>query len=291
VRHNGYIANGNTGVILRGNIIAGTDGVMMRSGGLVEENLYLQNYNAILFGLGIEPEPAGVTGTIRRNVVLDGRDYGDGTGAPLPGGLCLDMGNVASAVVSENIFAHNTTGTGPRPVQIHDAHGAGSWRVVENTTFTNNIIYDWGGNLVDIQTAEGGKFQQPVNLQLIGNTFQGSGTDCILVHHSVPASLPGVSAGENKFFCTLPANAWFRVGGRNESLEQWKPQVRDATSAARQVQFPDPNRTIASYSASIGKERSLAAFLAEARLQSKANWRPAYTAAAVNAYIRAGFGM
>jgi hypothetical protein len=291
VRHNGYIANGNTGVVLRGNIIASSDGVMMRSGGLVEENLYLQNYNAILYGLGIEPEPAGVTGTIRRNVVLDGRDYGDGNGNPLPGGLCIDIGNVVNSTVEGNIFAHNTTGTGPRPIQIHDAHGAGSWRVIENTTFSNNIIYDWGGNLIDIQTAEGGQSQQPVNLQFTGNTLQGSGADGILVAHSVPASVPGVSAGENKFFSTRAASEWFRIGGRNQDLAQWKLQVRDTTSAARQVQFPDPNRTIASYGATIGKTPSLAAFLAEARLQSKANWRPAYTAAAVNAYIRAGFGM
>jgi len=201
------------------------------------------------------------------------------------------MGNVASATVEGNIFAHNTTGTGPRAIQIHDAHSAGSWRVVENTTFTNNVVYDWGGNLIDIQTAEGGKSQQPVNLQFTGNTVQGSGADGILVRHSVPASLPGVGAGGNRFHSTLPERAWFRVGGRNHDLEQWKQLVNDKSSVAQQAQFPDPNRTIASYGTSIGKPASLAAFLAEARLQSKANWRPAYTAAAVNAYIRAGFGM
>ena len=291
VRHNGYIANGNTNVVLRGNIVAGTDGVMMRSGGLIEENLYLQNYNAILFGLGIEPEPNGVTGTIRRNVVLDGRDYGDAKGDPLPGGLCIDMGNIAGSTIDHNIFAHNVTGTGPRAIQIHDTHGAGSWRVVENTTFSNNIIYDWGGDLIDIQTAEGGKSQQPVNLQLLDNTLQAAGTSDLLVRHAIAASLPGVSAGGNKFHSAAPEHAWFRIGGTNESLAEWKSQVQDTTSIAQKAGFPDPSRTIGTYAASVGLPPTLAAFLAEARLQSKANWRAAYTAAAVNAYIRAGFGM
>jgi hypothetical protein len=54
--------------------------------------------------------------------------------------------------------------------------------------------------------------------------------------------------------------------------------------------FPDPNRSIATYQASIGGNASLAAFLTQCRLQSKANWRTEYTADAVNTYIRAGFG-
>ncbi|MFN7613984.1 MAG: hypothetical protein ACK5P8_02190, partial [Phycisphaerae bacterium] len=55
--------------------------------------------------------------------------------------------------------------------------------------------------------------------------------------------------------------------------------------------FPDPSRTMASYAASIGLEPSLEAFLAEARKQSRNNWRPELTAAAVNRYIREGFGL
>ena len=55
--------------------------------------------------------------------------------------------------------------------------------------------------------------------------------------------------------------------------------------------FPDPDRDIAAYMTSIGETATLEAFLAEARQQSKANWRPAYTAGAVNAWVREGFGV
>ena len=41
--------------------------------------------------------------------------------------------------------------------------------------------------------------------------------------------------------------------------------------------------------ASLGKEPTFEAFLAEVRTQSKANWRREYTTRAVNDYIREGF--
>lgn len=53
--------------------------------------------------------------------------------------------------------------------------------------------------------------------------------------------------------------------------------------------FKDPDRTIASYHATLGGAESFEAFANEARKQSKTNFRPAYTARAVIAYFREGF--
>jgi hypothetical protein len=55
--------------------------------------------------------------------------------------------------------------------------------------------------------------------------------------------------------------------------------------------YPDPNRTVEIYSESLGGRPTLSDFLAEARKQSKDNWRPQYTANAANGYIRSGFGI
>ena len=46
---------------------------------------------------------------------------------------------------------------------------------------------------------------------------------------------------------------------------------------------------MASYNGTLGGEATFEAFAEEVRQQSKTNWRPAYTAQAVNAYIREGF--
>lgn len=40
---------------------------------------------------------------------------------------------------------------------------------------------------------------------------------------------------------------------------------------------------------SLGEDGTYEAFIDQALMQSKLTWREAYTAAAVNAYIRAGF--
>jgi hypothetical protein len=53
--------------------------------------------------------------------------------------------------------------------------------------------------------------------------------------------------------------------------------------------FVDPTRDIGTYNATLGGEATVEAFLTEAKLQSKDNWRNQYTATVVNDYIRAGF--
>lgn len=55
--------------------------------------------------------------------------------------------------------------------------------------------------------------------------------------------------------------------------------------------YVNPSVSAGSYNASLGNIGSLAAFLTEARKQSKDNWRTQYTAKAVINYIRAGFGV
>jgi len=56
--------------------------------------------------------------------------------------------------------------------------------------------------------------------------------------------------------------------------------------------YPNSERDIKTYMTSLGHSTpTLEAFLAEMRLQSRQNWRPEYTAKAVNDYIREGFGV
>ena len=53
--------------------------------------------------------------------------------------------------------------------------------------------------------------------------------------------------------------------------------------------FKDPDRTLASYNASLGGDESFEAFAAEIRRQSKTNWRTQYAADAVIGYFQEGF--
>jgi hypothetical protein len=87
------------------------------------------------------------------------------------------------------------------------------------------------------------------------------------------------------------SNQMFQANGTNMSFSGFGSAIADSTSTFGLVNYPDSNRTIATYHASIGGAPNYDAFMAEARNQSKSNWRVQYTADAVNTYIRTGFGL
>ncbi len=277
-RRNVYIQNGNTNVIFRGNIVARTEGIQMRSGGIVENNLFLRLPIAVLLGGGMIPEPQGVTGTIHHNVMLNGGDLQAGS----PRGWGMVLANLTQATIDSNVIAHNVSGHAPYPVTFDVALNG---RGVENTLFSNNIIYAWNG-----YSRFKGTAAQTVNIQLLGNKLQNEITSDPLIVHDQSGSTNGVISANNIFDAIAAPNAWMRAGA-NLSLAQWKALVNDTTSVAQQVVFPDSTRTIVTYQLSIGGTPTLPAFLTEARNQSKSNWRTQYTAGAVNDYIRAGYGL
>ena len=271
-RHNIYIQNLNTDVVLRGNIVARTDGAHMRSGGIVEDNLFLRNAIQIAFGIGGYPEieKDGIAGAVRRNVVLDGGDFQ----ADSPRGWGLWMSNVRQASVESNLFAHNQNGHLPFAMNFDVAVNG---RGVENTVCSDNVVYDWNG-----PTRFTGKPEQLVNFRLVKNRFHETSWKEPWIVHDKPESVRSVHSEGNVFSGPGSEESW---------LSKWKDLVGDATSVAKAPEFPDPSRTIGSYHASIGGKPTLEAFLEEARQQSKARWRPEYTAAAANAYFRKGFGL
>jgi hypothetical protein len=277
-RRNIYVQDGNTDVLVLGNIVARTDGMQVRCGGGVEDNLCLKNAISILFGGGQHPDPGGVQGYVRRNVILDGNDLQAGS----PRGWGFNFENVGLATIDSNVVAHNVNGHYPFPITFGIAsNGAG----VHNLTFSNNVVYDWNG-----YSRFTGNASQTSNVRLSHNWFQNRISLDPLIQHDQYSSTAGVSSTNNLFYSIAATGAWMRAGS-NLSLGQWKSIVHDLSSVGQQVNFPDPTRTIASYHASIGGVPALENFLIQARQQSRQYWRPQYTAAAVNDYIRAGFGL
>jgi hypothetical protein len=83
----------------------------------------------------------------------------------------------------------------------------------------------------------------------------------------------------------------------NNIIYQWDHPIIDygtgnitSPNAINLSGYPDPNRTVETYDASLGRAGTLADFLAAARSQDKSNWSTLYTAQAVDSYIQAGFG-
>ncbi|MCH7909809.1 MAG: hypothetical protein IIB38_09360, partial [Candidatus Hydrogenedentes bacterium] len=155
-----------------------------------------------------------------------------------------------------------------------------------NVLLENNIVYDWytpvkiSGDL--------GTFLS--NITVRNNQFQSLDTiKPLVLMRNYDGSL--ITFTGNTYHSNKPTNAWFTTTneGTFMSYTEWVNLTGETGSQARQIPYVDPNRDLGTYHASLGKTGTFEAFIAEARLQSKANWRTEYTAVAVNAYIRAGF--
>jgi len=95
---------------------------------------------------------------------------------------------------------------------------------------------------------------------------------------------------------TVQNNVFFSVndainGGAGGVNFITTPNQTDLNGDNTEYSFSAPTRDAASYNGTLGGTATLAAFITEVKLQSADNWRPAYTANAVNNYVRAGFGM
>lgn len=284
-RHGIYVQSGSgacTGVVVRGNIISNSasHGLHLRPGGVAEDNLFLRNSIALSLGGGNEPNPGGVVASARGNVILDGKNID----AANPRGWGIDLANIAQGTVAYNIVANQTLGTMPIPMTLYgDSNGTG----VHNTLIERNVFYNWGGT-----ASIRGSSTQVTSLSLRHNDLADWTVPDQILEHGSSSSTASVSSAHNRFYSTNPSGAWMRAGSTNYSLNGWKNLVGDTTSSPLPSNaYPAPTRSIASYHQTLGGSASHDAFMAEARKQSKAFWRPAYTAAAAVQYFREGFGM
>jgi hypothetical protein len=200
-RHNLYCQNINAGVVFRGNVCTLTDS-QFRAGGQVRNNLFLETYTAIQWGLGtsLEGQPNGIAGSIVGNVQIDSGDIGTMW-------ICnAGTWNAATSTLSintpPNIFAGIVT-NGVAPVDengnlvgitFHLSAGSGvvvgDYTILSSTTSTlviagSNIATDGANNIkgyVNFGATQGlrGNFiyggnviQSDINYNLIAHNKRG----------------------------------------------------------------------------------------------------------------------
>ena len=291
--HNIYIQSDNTGVAVRGNVIAnaGSHGLQMRAGGSVKDNLFVRNPIAMSFGLvnGAAAKAGGVTGEVRDNVVLDTRDIqSSGRGW----GMGLELGNIRAATVANNIFANDsgkkaaaiTLGYGTSVSNQSQATG------VNNLTIEDNTVYNWyrGVSTASGLTPGASGYKGLNDLTVEDNDFQNV-TSSKIVSHGGSYSSAEEDWDNNRYYDDASSSGWFNIGSSTTSLGSWKSRV-ESSAAGTRVGYADAGRDAGEYNASLGGSDSDAAFVSKAKQQSKAGgWRNAYTAAAANDYIRAGY--
>ena len=279
-RHNVYIANGNTGVVVRGSMFVNgaSHGLQLRCGGVLTDNLFLRNSISMTLGGGTHPEPGGVGIVALRNIVLDGKDI-----APEhPRGWGISASNLTSGVIAENVVANNVLGNMPVPftVDIDDP----TLRPIRNLAIVGNVISNWGGTFAFSGAPQG--FQ---NVQFARNEFFNTISNSLLIRHA--EGLSSVLSGGNVFHSSASGGRWFNVGSRTLTLPQWQAAIGDLTSTSQNLRRPFRGVSVADYQNSMSRTPTHEAFMAEVRQQGRANWRHEYTAYAVRDYVRTSLGM
>jgi hypothetical protein len=178
--------------------------------------------------------------------------------------------------VTGNVFAHYGSG------EVSNTYALNLLGHTRDVDVTGNVIHGIasGGAAVRID----GDPKSAVTFT--GNELQLGGTQTRLIDTGYTAA----GAFASNVYATDFTGAPFRIDGTGVDFAAWQAQVGDPGSLVQALAYPDPGRTVESYMASLGLPASLAAFVAEAKQQSRHAWRPQLTAAAINAYVRAGFG-
>jgi hypothetical protein len=292
--HNVYIQNTTTGIVVRGNVVANgsSHGVQARSGGEVRDNLFLRNAVGLSFGMvnGAELKAGGVTGTVDGNVFLDSHDING-----VSRGWGVEINNTqagANVGIRDNIFAHDTRGTG---AAIRLDVGAGVSNAAEGVgindlTVEDNVVYKWHQGLyTNNGFVNGGTGLTGYNnVTVRNNDFQQMAATKMARHGHAVSTAEDHWSGNRYADSNLSTSEWFDIGGTRTPLETWRSKMEPTAQNAAGA-YADPNRTISTYNASLGGEASLAGYLREARKQRQGNFRPAYTSAAAINYVRRGF--
>jgi hypothetical protein len=277
--HNMYINHTCDNLTVKGNISvrAGSHGLQARPGGLVTENLFVDDPIAMSFGLVLgdsSPKAGGVTGEISDNVFLSSADIEP---EALPRGFGLQIGNIQSAIIENNIIAHDKSAKPyGNAIEFFD-NGVG----VHNLTVQNNIIYDWRGNL---------RFNSTSYLAVLikANHVQAPNDATTLV--TFAGGIPSeVTFQDNIWTSGADPAKWFTIGGANKGFAQWTADSGETGGMSKVVKYASPELKISDYHASLGKAADFFVFLAEARKQSRKNYLYEYTTAAPLAFIRDGF--
>jgi fibronectin type 3 domain-containing protein len=270
------------------------------AGALIYNNLIFEGEVGIGIGYGasaVLTESAFTGFKIDNNILLQvDRDNPTGRGL----GWGIDIQNVSESFFTNNIFTQFDTLYGNN-IYAFNVDRANANMVASGNTIQDNLIYQDAGVAFVLDTSS-----TYTNIKIQNNTIQNSGLPTRsqvnydpLMYEETGNSLTPYSFSGNTYYNSGPYNsensnngfAYIDSGNILDTYSQWLTRSGETGSQIKQITYPDPNRTLESYDASLGGPSALNPIYAAIRSQSRATWNPAYTAEAVNDYIRGGFNV
>lgn len=265
--HGAYVRATTNNFTARGNIFSNSSshGLQARAGGVIENNLFINNATGMSFGLvnGSPVKPGGVIGRVTNNVFLDTHNIGGQVR-----GVAIEVGNVkrGGSTISGNVIANGTASTKLPAIQLSVGSGndnAGQAVGINDLTVSNNVIYNWSVGFWVVAGQAPGSGQKALNnLNVVNNQIQKIATPMAILKSS-----PYGNYSNNQYTTNVYNKYYSNSGGSNV-----------------QVKYADPTRTAGKLAGG-----SNSGFVALARTLSKSNWKTNYTAAAAVAYVKGGF--
>ena len=274
-RHDIYLSGNLTDdTQIVGNLITrgASHGVQARSGGHVVDNLFARNSINLLIGDG---ENTGYSALVEENILIDPKNISPTENR----GWGIHIQSNDYPVVRANILTSNIEGAQPSGIVVQGETGD----PIRAARLKNNLLYNWRDGIRFYGDSSG-----LLSVELTGNEVQSSGSERVIEHDDMPTTFV---SSNNRFWSQAPPSSFIWLDSSSVDLATWQAQIGDLDSTREQLTYPDPDRSIARYNAEVlGGPADFEAFMDEARNQSKDNWRPEYTAEAVNRWIREGFG-
>lgn len=103
--------------------------------------------------------------------------------------------------------------------------------------------------------------------------------------------LSGCTFSGNAYCSVAPNERWFGGDNQDCSLEEWSRRTKEREAKMASHRPADQQGSIERYMAHLGLDPTFEAFVKEVRKQSKGNWRPEFSAAAVNDWVRQEFAL
>lgn len=289
LRRNAYIDNVNANVVFKNNWFFYTDGIQLRCGGQLTNNVFSRETISMSLGGGSAPiDPAGVSVQCEDNVVLEGTAPSAGAGGDC---WAVYIDNLTGGTIKRNIIASSQS-TGAPTVFRMEIHNGTDPIVCQNVDISNNVAYNWGGYSLYLrhgQSFYGGNtfannvFQNPTNAH-----FYGPENGSIIFVQNQQSSAQ--FSHSSNTYCLAPGATWYVEGYVSDhTLTTFLADIGDSGSNNTPVAYADPTRTVATYYASIGGSADHDAFTAAVRAMDKDTWDNAKTAPAMVVYMKAGF--
>lgn len=294
-----YLCCGDGNTVYRGNIDykGGSGGVQQRSGGTVEDSLFIKTPTAITLGSNQNQNTNTVPGLIRNNVILDGHDI---NGDPRAFGIVLTSievgqenggGNsyLEDVEVYNNIITMNRTGTGNAYGITVEGDGG-----ILGLSIRDNIIYDWrdnpGNGIYGTGIAFSNTSSNLQNVEILNNIIQQpTGGQLMSFWQYNPAVDTNITFSGNSYWASTVSNRWFETNSAEVGFAGWNTYSGETDATSTQRDFVDPDRNLSTYMDSLGIGGGEDEFMVRASAQSKDTFDARFTSYSFNTYMRDGF--